>query len=89
MQHFYNPNDDEKKQGILALQLFGDLIIAIRNDLGHKKFTDIMKWYDIARMWITDIDQYLPPEDRKQRGTHSLPKPIFDNSENRDVGSSS
>jgi hypothetical protein len=79
MQHFYNPVGEETKQGVIALELVGDLIISIRNDLGHKKFTDLMKWHDIARIWISDIDNYLPSTDKTPRGNHTIPKPIFSN----------
>jgi len=80
MQHFYNPNEDETKQSVIGLELFGDLIIAIRNDLGHKKFRDFLKWHDIPRIWITDIDKYLPTDQHTPRGNHTKPKPIFDGS---------
>lgn len=82
MQHFYNPRDDPSKQGVIALELVGDLILAIRNDLGHKKFADLMKWHDVARIWITDIDTYLPRNERTPRGTHTKPKAIFSDSDN-------
>ncbi len=80
MQHIYKFDQEASDKGdttwnIASMEYFGDLILAIRNDLGHKKFTEIMKWHDVARLWITDIDQYVPSNERTPRARHSGPKP--------------
>lgn len=80
MQHIYKYNQVSVDSGdttwnIASMEYFGDLMIAIRNDLGHKKFTQIMKWHDIARIWITDIDCYVPKNEQTPRSYHPGPKP--------------
>lgn len=80
MQHVFKFDQAASDRGdttwnILSMEYFGDLILAIRNDLGHKKFTEMMKWHDVARLWITDIDQYVPQTEKTPRALHKGPKP--------------
>ncbi len=80
MQHIYKFDQEAADSGdatwnIQSMEYFGDLILAIRNDLGHKKFLEVMKWHDVARLWITDIDQYIPKAEQTPRSRHVGPSP--------------
>ncbi len=80
MQHIYKYDSSAAERGdqtwnIESMEYFGDLILAIRKDLGHKRFNQIMKWHDIARLWITDIDTYVPEQERTPRAVHNGPRP--------------
>ncbi len=79
MQHLYKYDQSQADAGdtswnINSMEYFGDLILAIRKDLGHKKFGQIMRWHDVARIWITDIDTYIPKTEQTPRGTHNGPR---------------
>ena len=86
MQHFYNPKADGNQQSIRALELVGDLILSIRNDLGHKRLKSFMKWHDITRVWIRDIDIFIPKNQRTPRGSHKGPSPSTSNKKGIEKG---
>jgi hypothetical protein len=82
MQHVFSFNKELADKGdaswnINSGEYFGDLILAIRKDLGHNKWWQYMKWYDSSRLWLSDINIYLPESDKKNRGTHNGPHPII------------
>ena len=82
MQHVYSFNKELSEKGdkswnVNSGEYFGDLVIAIRKDLGHSKWWQVMKWFDISRLWVVDINNFVSASDRKNRGTHTGPRPII------------
>lgn len=82
MQHAYSFSKELADKGdtswnINSGEYFGDLILAIRKDLGHSRWWQVMKWYDASRLWVTDIKNFLPEKDRVNRFNHTGPHPII------------
>lgn len=78
MQNIYmNPKiKDEKRRerkGFQTLRLYGELVIAVREDLGiDKKYTRV-SWADILRPGTNDMNEYLPIGYVHHRNRRTLP----------------
>jgi len=57
MQNFYLEESTDTKK---SMRLLGELILAMREDLGHKDWTNNIYWFDLLRPWIKDISKYIP-----------------------------
>lgn len=57
MQTFMNIKTGAELEGI---RLFGELILAMRKDLGHKDWLNSLYWFDPMRTFIKDIGKNLP-----------------------------
>ncbi len=87
MHFFYSEFDSERditkdETNIFQFKLYGELVIQIRKDLGHVKWTESESWLDVIRLTIKDIDEYIPEKFRADRGKKSSP-PITINGKNR------
>ena len=68
MQNFYlNPKDTKQ-----SLKLLGELILAMREDLGHKDWLNNLFWFDSIRPWIKDINTYLPKKYKNFRRMYNI-----------------
>lgn len=63
MQNFFRSPDDTKQ----SIRLFGELILAMREDLGHKDWKNHLYWFDSIRPWIKDSADYTPEKYRGRR----------------------
>lgn len=67
MQNFYNNSQDTKQ----TMMLLGELILTMREDLGHKDWMNNLYWFDAVRPWIKDIYKYTPGKYRGLRRHYS------------------
>jgi len=63
IQNFYNNSQNTKQ----TMRLFGELILVMREDLGHKDWMNSLYWFDSVRPWIKDINKYTPEKYRGLR----------------------
>lgn len=79
MQHFYNNLNDTKQ----TIRLLGEIILAMREDLGHKDWMNNLYWFDATRPWIKDIYKYMPEKYRgRRRHYNKIVDPIEEKSTN-------
>lgn len=67
MQNFYH----DSRNTMQSLRFLGELILAMREDLGHKDWFNTLYWFDAVRPWIKDIENYTPEKFRGIRGQYS------------------
>lgn len=67
MQNFYLNAHDTK----ITMNLLGELILAMREDLGHKDWLITLYWFDSIRPWIKDINKYIPKKYQGIRGQYN------------------
>lgn len=63
MQNFYHNAQDTKQ----TMRLLGEIILSMREDLGHKDWMNNPYWFDSVRPWIKDIYKYIPESYRGLR----------------------
>jgi len=68
MQSLYKTGGNEPKQ---TLWMIGELIVAMREDLGHKDFMNSIFWGDTVRPWMKDAEIFLPKNKRGLRRVYS------------------
>ena len=68
MQYLYQSEGDEPKQ---LLRLIGELIVVMREDLGHKDWMNSTFWGDAIRPWIKDASKFLPKDKKGLRRYYS------------------
>lgn len=70
MQNFFDnsPNETKARRGLI---LYGNIILAMRADLGHKEWRRPLYWFDPVRLWLKDIRDILPSKYRETRSEES------------------
>ncbi len=68
MQTLYLTDANDPKQ---LLRLIGELVIAMREDLGHKDWLNTPFWGDMVRPWMKDANTFLPKNKRGLRRQYS------------------
>lgn len=63
MQSFYQDNNDPAEM----LKLMGELMLAMRKELGHNKESNTLQWFDPMRPWLKDISTMMPEKHKKYR----------------------
>lgn len=69
----------EGKDTTKMLRLIGELIVAMREDLGHSDWLNQTQWYDTVRPWMKDTDKLIKLNVNGLRRTYSKiydPSPI-------------
>lgn len=63
------------KDATTMLRLLGELMIAMREDLGHSDWQNTTYWYDTVRPWMTDIDKVINLKSEHRRVYNNLHNP--------------
>lgn len=48
-----------EEDNINNMRYFGELIITMREDLGNKDWLNSLKWFDVLRPWVKDMDNRI------------------------------
>lgn len=65
---FIGENDPKK-----FVMIFGELILAMREDMGHKDWRYKILWFHPLRPWMKDINKFIPEKhQREKRGYNNL-----------------
>ncbi len=59
------------KNSIQLLRLIGEMIVAMREDLGHKDWLNSIFWGDAIRPWLKDVSRLLPKDKQGLRRVYS------------------
>lgn len=69
MQRFYKSTSEKNNRE--SVRFLGELILVMREDLGHKDLLNSLYWFDTLRPFIKDIDNFLPMEYKGDRRKYS------------------